>query len=258
MPDVITMLQRRGAKVVIDLDDDFHTAHIGNKAFMLNHPKLNAMQNWIHLGNCVRRADLITVSTDALAKRYGSHGRVAVLRNCIDDDWLEINPKGDGHTVGWAGTVANHPTDLQATHGGVAMALREHPDWRFVCIGGAEHLHEVQRGLELPAPPEGTPWRPLELHPLLVSTIDVGIAPLDDLIFNHGKSWLKGIEYAALGIPFVASDMPEYRLATRALRPRRHRQASFQGLAPASERDHGHRGARRSPGLLTRSGSSST
>jgi hypothetical protein len=211
MPDVIDVLHAKGIKVIVELDDDFHTAHGGNYAFMLNHPKHNPEQNWNHLGACVRRADLVTVSTDALARRYGSHGRVAVLRNCVDDDWLTMAPKGDGRTVGWAGTVVNHPTDLPATRGGVAMALHDHPDWHFLCVGGAEYAGIVQKSLELPTEPETTKLRPLELHPLVVSAIDVGIVPLADLVFNHGKSWLKGLEYAALGIPFVASDMPEYR-----------------------------------------------
>jgi glycosyltransferase involved in cell wall biosynthesis len=211
MPDVINMLHARGIKVVVELDDDFHAAQTANLAFMLNHPRTNAAQNWHHLGNCVRKADLVTVSTPALAQRYGSHGRVVMLRNCVDDDYLEFHSKGDGRTVGWAGSTINHPTDLQATRGGVAMALDDHPDWRFMCVGGAKYVDAVQEGLELKKPPDATPLRPLDLHPLVVSMIDVGIAPLADLAFNHAKSYLKGLEYAALGIPFVASDMPEYR-----------------------------------------------
>lgn len=212
MPQVVEVLRLKGIKVVIDLDDDFHTAHPENTAFMLNHPKVSPRQNWHHLSDCVRKADLVTVSTDALARRYGSHGRVVVLRNRVDDDWLEFPNRGDGRTVGWAGTVVNHPTDLQATRGGVQMALAEHPDWHFLCVGGAKYIDKVQRGLELVDKPEATAWRPLELHPMLVSAIDVGIVPLVDTAFNHAKSWLKGAEYAALGIPFVASDLPEYQL----------------------------------------------
>jgi len=215
MPDVIDVLHRKHIKVAIDLDDDFHTAHAHNRAFQLNHPKVNPLQNWNHLGECIKRADLVTVSTDALAKRYGSHGRVAVLRNAVDDDWLGIPHRGNGHTLGWAGTVVNHPIDLQATRGGVALALREHPDWKFFCVGGAKYANLVQKGLELDEEPIASDWRPLELHPLLVSAIDVGIVPLHDSVFNQAKSWLKGIEYSALGIPFVASDLPEYQLLKR-------------------------------------------
>ena len=212
MPVVIDILHLKGIAVVIDIDDDFHTVHVNNTAFMLNHPKVSPRQNWHHLGACVRKADLVTVSTDALARRYGSHGRVAVLRNCIDDDWLGFPHYGDGRTVGWAGTVINHPTDLQATRGGVQMALTNHPDWHFLCVGGAKYADRVQRGLELAHEPDATEWRPLELHGMVMSAIDVGIVPLADTAFNHAKSWLKGVEYSALGIPFVASDVPEYQL----------------------------------------------
>jgi glycosyltransferase involved in cell wall biosynthesis len=40
---------------------------------------------------------------------------------------------------------------------------------------------------------------------------DIGVAPLNDIPFNHAKSWIKAIEYAAAGIPVVMSDVGEYR-----------------------------------------------
>jgi len=82
MPSLIDYVQSRGTAVVVELDDDYHTSHPNNKAFQLNHPRRNEAYNWNHLTECVKRADLVTVSTDQLARRYGSHGRVAVLRNC--------------------------------------------------------------------------------------------------------------------------------------------------------------------------------
>ena len=39
---------------------------------------------------------------------------------------------------------------------------------------------------------------------------DVGIVPLEDIPFNHAKSYMKGIEYSASGLPFVASPLPQY------------------------------------------------
>ena len=44
-----------------------------------------------------------------------------------------------------------------------------------------------------------------------MAELSVGLVPLIDSPFNRAKSWLKGIEYAALGVPFVASPLPEYR-----------------------------------------------
>jgi glycosyltransferase involved in cell wall biosynthesis len=48
--------------------------------------------------------------------------------------------------------------------------------------------------------------------PELYRKMDVGIVPLRDVPFNHAKSYLKGLENAAAGIPFIASGgLPEYQ-----------------------------------------------
>jgi glycosyltransferase involved in cell wall biosynthesis len=216
MPEVIDHLQAKGIAVVVELDDDFHTAHPHNRAFRLNHPSTSPDYNWQHLRRCVQKADLVTVSTDQLARRYGGHGRVAVLRNYIDQAVTMIKRRGSGHTLGWAGTLVNHPVDLLAARGGVGQAMQQHPDWRFLNIGGAKQHDEIAAQLEIdPEHMVSSGWHPLELHLPLVAQLDVGVVPLHDSSFNAAKSWLKGLEYAALGIPFVASNLPEYeRLAS--------------------------------------------
>jgi hypothetical protein len=40
---------------------------------------------------------------------------------------------------------------------------------------------------------------------------DIGIAPLADTAFNRGKSAIKALDYAALGLAVLASDVPAYR-----------------------------------------------
>ena len=47
-------------------------------------------------------------------------------------------------------------------------------------------------------------------YPHQVADLDVGLVPLADNAFNRAKTWLKGMEYAALGVPFVASPRAEY------------------------------------------------
>jgi Glycosyl transferases group 1 len=209
--NLIDHVQAQGIAVVVEADDDFHTVQANNIAFFQHHPKADPRANFHHFAECVKRADLVTVSTPALVDRYGSHGRIALLRNYVSSDWTLVPRHNDGHTIGWAGTTLNHPTDLQATRGGVSMAMDDHPDWRFVCVGGGHFPETVWKQLRLDKERcEVTEWRPLGLHELVMSQFDIGIAPLDDIVFNHAKSWLKGLEYAALGIPFVASDLPEY------------------------------------------------
>ena len=47
-------------------------------------------------------------------------------------------------------------------------------------------------------------------YPSLFKDIDIGIAPLRDIPFNHAKSYIKGLEYAAAGVPFIATNIAEY------------------------------------------------
>jgi intein/homing endonuclease len=188
MPDMIEHVQACGTAVVVELDDDFHTPDANNRAFMLNHPRVNPQYNFRWLGECVKRADMVTVSTDWLAKRYGSHGRVAVIRNYVDDEMTRIRRRGNGTTLGWAGTTINHPNDLPATRGGVGAAMRERPGWRFLCVGGEGHAEQIIRQLDLnPARFIASPWKTLELHHLLVAQLDLGIVPLADTKFNYAK-----------------------------------------------------------------------
>jgi glycosyltransferase involved in cell wall biosynthesis len=57
-----------------------------------------------------------------------------------------------------------------------------------------------------------SPWVKADGHGYRMATLnaDIAIAPLTDTVFNHNKSCVKFYEYAALGIPTVASDVAPY------------------------------------------------
>lgn len=54
--------------------------------------------------------------------------------------------------------------------------------------------------------------KPISKYPELFRKFDIGIVPLNNIPFNYGKSTIKGLEYAAARIPFIASYSPEYEL----------------------------------------------
>jgi glycosyltransferase involved in cell wall biosynthesis len=201
----IEQYQRMGVAVVVDVDDDLRAVHPQNAAYPLHaglvHPDVHAK----FTARCCALADLVTVSTPALAERYGAHGRVAVLPNAVPAAILDYPSLSDGHTIGWAGRVATHPGDLEVTRGGVGEAL---DDWRFEVIGEAAGVREA---LGLPGEPDETPWiESVEDYHLALGRLTVGIVPLGNTAFNAAKSWLKGLEMAARGVPFVASPRVEY------------------------------------------------
>lgn len=204
--DCIPVAQAQGITVVVDIDDDLHSLDPQNQAYETLHPRLSPHANWNHLARACKHADLITVTTEALAQRYASHGRVAVIPNMVEQDLLHINGPTDENIVGWSGVIGTHPNDLQVTQGNIAQVLRE-TETQFRVVG--EKLG-VKKALSLDDEPEETGWLPIEMYHRELYKLTVGIVPLANSKFNEAKSNLKGLEYAALGVPFIASPLPEY------------------------------------------------
>ena len=208
MTAVLKQAKRQGIATMVEIDDDFSTVHTRNVAHSAMNGKESGHQ-WVQAA--AELADHVSVSTPQLAK-YARHGRYSVLRNCVPDSiFVTTTPKSDQiwPRVGWSGTVQTHPTDLQETKGRVGEVLKAN-GLPFNVIGDGEF---VARNLGLYAETEvfATGWVPLDMYyQYLYSFVDIGIVPLELSPFNQAKSALKGLEYAALGIPFVASPTREY------------------------------------------------
>lgn len=215
--DTIPFVQAQGIRVVVELDDDLEATSPANAAYNAVHPKKSPDVNWQHMRRAITMADLVTVSTDSLKQRYGGD-KAVVVPNFVPKQLLDQKrpkmerqdgaPLDDQLRIGWAGMVAYHPYDLQETSGAVAEVM-EATGAAFRVVGDGVAVPGalgLTRGTF-----EMTGWVPIHQYPEAVSTIDVGIVPLEDSVFNRGKSWLKGLEMAAVGVPFVASPLPEYR-----------------------------------------------
>lgn len=218
----IPWLRSRGVACVVDIDDDLAAIHPANPAWTAMHPRNNSPHSWLHLARACRDATLVTVSTPALAQRYGPHGRVRVLPNVLAGHYYG-HPHPDSDWLGWPGTIQSHPDDPQATGGAVRRLVDQ--GVRFRVIGDPTGSG---RAFGLEADPPGTGNVDLEDWPRVIAAgIGVGLVPLSNTRFNAAKSHLKGLELAAAGVPFVASSTPEYR--------RLHRMGA--GLLAASGRD---------------------
>src|SRR3990167_899262 len=204
---MIPILHKKGIKVVIDMDDDLSTIHPINPSYSFYRPDINPHRNWELAQKACDMADMVTVTTPALADKYGKHGRVAVIPNCIPDSYLKIeSTKNNMVTVGWPGWVATHPEDLQVTHGAINEALVKQ-NARFMVIGDKRAFDKL--GIKNRAPHIFHEGVEMDVYPETVSQLDIGIVPLADTPFNHAKSLLKALEYAALGVAPVVSPTPD-------------------------------------------------
>lgn len=216
--ECIPHLQLAGVAVVVELDDDFERIDPRNVVFNTVHPRHSPDRNWAHLAVAVGLADVVTVSTPTLRDVYRRYRRPGasdpiVLPNYLPSHAYADEPHelpDDLFHVGWSGSMASHPNDLQQTGNALARLsnLAEFGAFRVVGTGAG-----VPRAIGLPSdrvvPSEQ--WHPLDEYHAQLDAIDVGIVPLDGIRFNDSKSWLKGLEFAGRGIPVVASPVAEYR-----------------------------------------------
>lgn len=217
LADSIPILQRRGLRVVVEVDDDFESISPRNVSWHAVRPPTAAdsaeerikhsRRNYMNLRRSCEQADLVVVTTPTLADVYGHHGRVVVVPNCVPElyQWT-FAPGHDGVRVGWSGSIDTHPDDLQVTKGAVGRAMRG-TGAHFGVIGTGKG---VQRMLNLVDVPHAVGWQAIDKYPEAMADLDVGIVPLELSRFNEAKSWLKGLEFAALGVPFVASPTGPY------------------------------------------------
>lgn len=214
-----------GQVVVQDVDDNFWALDPRNRAAQTTDPQVNRIENreWYIRG--IREASAVTVSTPALAdalRQQGVRTRIEVLPNHVDTkafeeialEHLDAGPQLLP-VVGWIGATPWRSGDLETLRGVLAPWFRRHPE-AMAYHGGAVKGEDVTSFREAVGLPETVPYgerplAPIGEYPDLFRPLDVGLVPLRDVAFNRAKSWIKGIEYAAAGVPFVAQDLPEYR-----------------------------------------------
>lgn len=207
LAEMIPQLQRIGVAVVVELDDDFAHLDPQHSVFKSVQPRNSPQRNWRHLQAACMMADIVTVSTKQLARTYGHRGNATVIRNYVPASYLDlpISKMEDGPRFVWSGSLDAHPRDLQVTRGAVGRVMR---GASFDVIGPGTG---VQEALALPKVPIVRGYVPLAEYAAVVAEYDVMLAPLDLTPFNHAKSWLKGLEAAAVGLDVIASPTEQYR-----------------------------------------------
>lgn len=214
---LVTALQKLGIAVVVDVDDLLSEVERDNKSWKYWNEQVMNLPRYKYLEQATHLADLVTVSSDALATKYGRHGRVEVLRNGLPNHGFN-NPdavyertlsqaKVGEVVVGWSGSLDSHPHDLEVLGGAVRRAMDADARIRFHVVGDAE---PVAQALNLdPSRVTGTGWLPFEEYHLALREVDIGLVPLSESRFNRAKSHLKAMEFAGAGAVVLANDLPE-------------------------------------------------
>ncbi len=194
-----------GVAVIFDNDDDMTRVPKGSPAY--SEMKLAREQVAKELGEMLRLSTLVTTTCGELAgrlRRLGA-GDVRVVENYVDPTFVrERRGGGDGVTVGWV-AGAEHRGDLRALRlrRTLEQLLEAHP-----------HVSLVSVGVDLGVRSERYthhPFIPFPELPDAIAAFDLALAPIADVSFNRVRSNVKVKEYAAAGVPWLASPIGPYR-----------------------------------------------
>ncbi|MDW5593519.1 glycosyltransferase [Conexibacter stalactiti] len=194
-----------GAAVVWDNDDDMGSVPKDSNAYR----KFGGIQ-WQRRLTAMRRlfplVDLVTSTNETLAGRLREAGaqRTDTVENYVPQQFLvERRRPQSGVTIGWiAGLEHQLDVERMPLREALSRLLDERPEVRVRTFGlklGLNHEHSTN----------------VDVVPLLeltqeATSFDIGIAPLSDIPLNRARSNIKLKEYAAAGLPWLASPIGPY------------------------------------------------
>lgn len=214
--------QRPDVGLVVELDDDLLNVPTSNVAHAGLQRRNNVLENTEWLRRSLRMADVITVSTPGLARVYGGHVPTFTVRNGVPAWMLDVPSRTitrerrtatrhSDRTIGWSGYVGTHGGDLDVTSGALAQVIGTF-DRRTVSFRTVGPREGVAAALGLADDQvEASGWLSVDMYRVALAEFDIGIVPLQDNRFNRCKSTLKALEMSALGVPVVASALPEFQ-----------------------------------------------
>jgi len=212
-PKQIELAKQLGQRIIIDIDDYHDALTPANRAYAMTDPERNKISNRDNYAKTIELADTLVVSTPFLLSVYSDkHPDVRMVRNGVNMAQFERRKHTSSKPVlGWSGATAYRNNDLEQLQDWLPDYLEKH-DLTFHHAG---HTPDSPSFADI----TGVPAHRVTTSPIVPIhdyaaglRFDIGIVPLSNIPFNHAKSNIKGLEYAAAGIPFVASDLPEYRL----------------------------------------------
>lgn len=208
--------QLHGCKMVYELDDLLSEIDKSNPCFdsYMKPEYQEIIHAFFHF------ADAITVSTEYLKRKIlPFNPNVYILPNSLElkmwNTYLEekkqrVRGQNEIVKIGYAGSTTHAP-DIAVLRYILPAALKMNPNARLKFIGydwSAEvfkkDFKEVKNQIEF------HPWVPLTEYPRGLLDIDIGIAPLAYSEFNRAKSNVKFLEYSALEIPTIATNIEPY------------------------------------------------
>lgn len=213
IPHQMEVAQALGQRIIVDVDDFYHDLHPENNAYRATDPEVNKVRNRAIYEQMIRMADMVIVSTPTLLDFYGEwNENTRMIRNSVyPSQFNKKNVSRETPVIGWVGSLGYRSGDIQTLRGWLPDFLADN-DLEFLHAGHVPSMGSFADASGI----DPKRLRTLSMQPMnryhLMFQMDIGLVPLNDIPFNQAKSFIKGLEYTASGIPFVAEATGEYQL----------------------------------------------
>lgn len=198
---------------LMELDDDVFNVNPENIGFDGYNPNSD-LEYFAEMQ--MRNANGLIVSTDYLKQRLSQYNPcIEVIPNAIDFDiWDKIRNRTSHNRIriGWTGSHAHLGKNIKIIMRIIPILLEKYKNIEFVLMG--------DKPLDLPKHERVKHFvgcSSIYEYPRRLSTMgfDIGLAPLRDNLFNRAKSNLRWLEYSALKIPTIASNVEPFKKSIR-------------------------------------------
>jgi glycosyltransferase involved in cell wall biosynthesis len=201
-PPLVEWLITRVLKrpMVLDLDDATYVSYTSP-----TYGGVGTALKWAgKTDDLIKWAAIVTCGNRSIAEYVSSKGASArIIPTVVDTDVFRPVPRPHGSPVvlGWIGTHSTFPY-LESIFP-VLSKLASQYSFRLKIVGSGRETVAVP-GVEV----ENFPWK-LEREVEDFRSMDIGLYPIDSSLYAGrwaaGKSGFKGIQYMAVGVPYVAT-----------------------------------------------------
>jgi GT2 family glycosyltransferase/glycosyltransferase involved in cell wall biosynthesis len=210
---LVAHARETGAHLVYDLDDDLLNIPRGHPDAQTLRPRAQVVRRLLE------QAGTVWLSTTALAERVRSiRPDAEVIENGLDERIWAYAPADPGFRADPVRIVcmgtSTHDRDFALIQPALVRLKTEYGDRVSIDVIGMTGQAELPGELNR----MGASMHGNRSYPAFVDWINgvspawhIGLAPLLDTPFNRTKSSIKAMDYAAMGLVVLASDIPVYR-----------------------------------------------
>lgn len=204
-----------GKPIFFDIDDlvfdTLYTDQLSYTKGLPHHEKENYDANVRNYGYMLENCDGAITSTNQLQKELKKYqSKVLLNRNLASDELISISSQflkdysqvSDVVKIGYFSGSISHNENFELIKPAIKQLLKKYSNVQLHIVGILDIPKDMKPFENQIVTHDYVDWDKL---PVLISEVDINLAPLVDSIFNRAKSEIKWIEAALVKVPTVAS-----------------------------------------------------